>query len=74
MRRALGCAMLVLWSGVVSGNQSSEALKARQAEARRQQAEVQERISALQKKSTGKRSLEPMRQLRCVNPRRPSPT
>ena len=49
MRRALGCAMLVLWSGVVSGNQSSEALKARQAEARRQQAEVQERISALQK-------------------------
>lgn len=49
MRRALGCAMLVLWSGVVSGNQPSEALKARQAEARRQQAEVQERISALQK-------------------------
>ncbi|MFA5596097.1 MAG: peptidoglycan DD-metalloendopeptidase family protein [Pusillimonas sp.] len=49
MRRALGCAMLVLWAGVVSGNQPSEALKARQAEARRQQAEVQERISALQK-------------------------
>ncbi len=49
MRRALGCAMLVLLSGVVSGNQPSEALKARQAEARRQQAEVQERISALQK-------------------------
>ena len=49
MRRALGCAMLVLWSGVVSGNQSSEALKARQAEARRQQTEVQERIYALQK-------------------------
>ena len=49
MRRALGCAMLALWSGIVSGNQPSEALKARQADARRQQAEVQERISALQK-------------------------
>ena len=49
MWRALGCAMLVLWSGVASGNSSSEALKARQAEARRQQTEMQARISALQK-------------------------
>lgn len=49
MRRALGCAMLVLWAGVVSGNQSSEALKAREAEARRQQTELRERIGALQK-------------------------
>ena len=59
MWRALGCAMLVLWSGVASGNQSAEALKARQAEARRQQTELQERISALQKdidKQTASRS------------------
>lgn len=59
MWRALGCAMLVLWSGVASGNQSAEALKARQVEARRQQTELQERISALQKdidKQTASRS------------------
>lgn len=49
MRRVLGCAMLVLWAGIVSGNQSSQALEARQAEARRQQTELRERIAALQK-------------------------
>lgn len=49
MRRVLGCAMLVLWAGIASGNQSSQALEARQAEARRQQTELRERIAALQK-------------------------
>lgn len=49
MRRVLGCAMLVLWAGVASGNQSSQALEARQAEARRQQTELRERIAELQK-------------------------
>lgn len=49
MRRALGGILLALWVGAAFGADTPSALAARQADAKKQQAELRSRIGALQK-------------------------
>lgn len=49
MRRALVCALLVVWGAAAYGAESSSALAARQAAAKKQQSELRARIGTLQK-------------------------
>lgn len=49
MRRALGGILLALWVGAAFGADTPSALAARQADAKKQQAELRSRIEALQK-------------------------
>lgn len=49
MRRVLGWAVLTLWSAIALGDQTSDQLKSRQAQAQQQRVELQSRIGELQK-------------------------